>query len=485
MKIITIIIILAIFSPVACAVDTHNGILWKQIIKPDSSSPCYVPTNQDYKSNLSQIGYDALQEDKKVQQTGNKSTSKGCVTFPYLGDPYDKGGSYKVNNWVHAGVDLRANTGDNVYALDGGTIIWKNLCTATNATAQASDPQCKVPSTLGSQRSTLVIEDLTKTRKTFYLHMSEFSPDIVPGKKICKGQHLGKAGSVGTTASHLHVEVWPSVAPGYKDRVDALSGGNCSGKPPHKLANGKTITSYCELSDVQKYTIDPATPKLVDIGWRELKLGESGNEIEYRRVKNDAIAFFRGQPIVNCLSGADFLGDRSVYLEDMLAASKVVVSPTSPTGKYLAVFCSAENSMAGSPRIIDRSKMFVVRIISPSPSGIFQPMAPWISFSKDDKFAVLNQDGDEGNYAPIALNLTTGVGKLFDAPVIHHSDCPTEWADAHTFKYQATQVCDNPVLKNPNDRYSTICTSLGIYEFTLDLPSNKVQHRRVTDWSAY
>ena len=479
MKIITIIIILAIFSPVACAVDTHNGILWKQVIKLGNSSPCYVPANQDYQSRLSQIGYDALEDDRLTQQTKKKPSSKGCVTFPYLGDPYDKDGSYKVNNWVHAGVDLRANTGDNVYALDGGTVVWKNLCLATKATFKTIDPLCKAPSSNGLQRSTLVLEDFAKTRKTFYLHMSEFSPDIVPGKKICKGQYLGKAGSVGTTASHLHVEVWPSTAPGYKNRVDALSGSNCSGKPPHKLANGKTITSYCELSDVQKYTIDPATLK-PDIGWRELKLGERGNEIELRRVKNDAVAFFRGQPIKICEFGSNYLG----HVNDALASSSVIVSPPSPTGKYLAVFCKATNDASSEVLIVDRSVMFAVKTITPSPLQLFQALSSWISFSKDDKYAVLNQTGDEGDYDPIALNLTTGVGKTFTAPLINEGTCPAEWVDNHTYRYQATSVCDGPEVPK-EDRYNTICKSTGIYEYTLDIPTNEVLRKRIADWDSY
>jgi murein DD-endopeptidase MepM/ murein hydrolase activator NlpD len=469
----------------AIDIDTHNGISWQQVVIPPKSDPCYVPTNVAYKSQLWGLGYEAFHDadgpaakPPGSEQTGSGGTSsKGCVTFPYLGDPYDIDGSLKVKNWVHAGVDLRADTGDKVYAVSGGTVVWTNLCIGSTANEQAKEPLCKTPD--GEKHSTVVLEDSRKTRKTFYLHMSEYAPKLGVGDKVCKSQYLGKAGSIGATAAHLHIEVWPNSATGYAKQIRALSGSFCPGKKPHKLADGSVITSYCVESDVRAHTIDPASPEESASG--ELKLGETRNDVEYRLVGADAVAMFRGKPIATCVAGSDFTGSREADLAGAISTSRVVVSPPSPTGKYVAVFCSALYSYGYELRIVDRTLSSVVKAISPSPKELFQALYTWISFSPNDHWAVLNQAGDEGNYAPIALDLTTGIGKTFAGPLIHEEQCPTEWTDAQTFRYRATQICDPEV----NSNNEAPCKSVGIYEFLLDLPTTTVKSKRVADWDPH
>ena len=149
---------------------------------------------------------------------GRYDETVGCVTFPYLGSPYDVAG-----NEVHAGIDFRAN-GVAVRAAEAGTVVERAL-----------DP--------AAGRSTLIIENNGRTRKTLYLHMS--SIDVQQGDYVLAGQKVGTAGSVGADHPHLHFEAWSTSSPLYCARDRAISGSACS------------ESGSCDLHSIQKYTSNP------------------------------------------------------------------------------------------------------------------------------------------------------------------------------------------------------------------------------------
>ena len=149
---------------------------------------------------------------------GRYDETVGCVTFPYLGSPYDVAG-----NEVHAGIDFRAN-GVAVRAAEAGTVVERAL-----------DP--------AAGRSTLIIENNGRTRKTLYLHMS--SIDVQQGEYVLAGQKVGTAGSVGADHPHLHFEAWSTSSPLYCARDRAISGSACS------------ESGSCDLHSIRKYTSNP------------------------------------------------------------------------------------------------------------------------------------------------------------------------------------------------------------------------------------
>lgn len=157
----------------------------------------------------------------------------GCTTFPYLGSPYDVAG-----NEAHAGIDFRAN-GVPVRAAEAGTVVARALDAANG-------------------RSTLIIENNGRTRKTVYLHMSRI--DVAQGAYVFAGQKVGTAGSVGTDHAHLHFEAWPTYSPLYCSRDRAISGSPCPEEG--SVCSARQIESYTTAPEsVIQYPDNTARPK--------------------------------------------------------------------------------------------------------------------------------------------------------------------------------------------------------------------------------
>jgi hypothetical protein len=159
---------------------------------------------------------------------GSYGSDLGCVTFPYLGAPYNIAG-----NKAHAGIDFRANDVP-VMAAEAGVVRKVMFCDP--AKTKGCDPAA------GS--STLIIENNGRTRKTLYLHM--LSIDVARGDYVFAGQTVGTAGSVGADAAHLHFEVWPEHSPLYCTRERSISGSACA-----------DAESTCSLERIRDYTESP------------------------------------------------------------------------------------------------------------------------------------------------------------------------------------------------------------------------------------
>lgn len=87
---------------------------------------------------------------------------------------------------------------------------------------------------------------------------------------------------------------------------------------------------------------------------------------------------------------------------------------------------------------------------------------------------MLNQSGDEGNYALLALDLSTRRAAKLSAPLFPHDEnAQSVWLNGKTVKYRASSICDD---------HSDPCKSLGVYEFEVDVSSMKVKRKRIADW---
>lgn len=189
--------------------------------------------------------------------------------------------------------------------------------------------------------------------------------------------------------------------------------------------------------------------------WHVLKIGQSGNGITYQGAVNNAIVFFGKTPIAKC---------RARHPEE-LKTSEVHVSPASPTGQYIAVFCADPEAASGVQLVNLKTKMF----FAPGPHNLFQVLQPWISFSPDDRYAVLNQSGDEGNYEPLVLDLNTRRAKTLDAPLFPHEEgAQTTWLNDKTVKYRRSDACDDKS-----------CNFVGTYDFEVNVSTMKVKRKRV------
>jgi murein DD-endopeptidase MepM/ murein hydrolase activator NlpD len=86
----------------------------------------------------------------------------------------------------HAGIDLATNEGTDVYAADGGTVVFSGWNTAGYGY--------------------LVVLDHGNGWRTYYAHLSEI--DVLCRQWIPRGSILGKVGTTGnSTGPHLHFEI--------------------------------------------------------------------------------------------------------------------------------------------------------------------------------------------------------------------------------------------------------------------------------------
>ncbi len=255
--------------------------------------------------------------------------------------------------------------------------------------------------------------------------------------------------------------------PSQPPRIAPIAAGGGTNAPLIGGAKAEMPRARAEKNPAVQVTTVPSA-----IRWQVLTLGQSGNGVAFRKVGNDAIAFLGEMQIAKCVNGSNFQGERLVYLEGTLATSRVHVSPLSPTRQYIAVFCAIEADSASSVQLVNlQSKSF----FSPGPGDLFMNLDPWISFSPDDQYAVLNQAGDEGNYSALVLNLSTRKAKKLNAPLFTHDEkTQPVWPTDRNVTYRAGQVCDD--ISDPE------CKSQGIYEFEVDVTSMNVTRKRIGDW---
>lgn len=238
-----------------------------------------------------------------------------------------------------------------------------------------------------------------------------------------------------------------------------------------RIAQVPATVKLPELPAEHAAAANPVASQQPATQWRVLKVGQSGNGVSFRKVGDDATAFFDKTPIAKCVNGSNFRGERRSYLKSEMAVAEVHVSPLSPTGQYLAVFCGSENSSAGAIHLIMPR---TGSVFSPLPRELFLVLDPWVSFSPDDRYAVLNQSGDEGNYSALVLNLSTRRAAKLAAPLFPHDEkSGPVWLTDRTVKYRVGQICDDN--RDP-------CRSLGVYDYEVDISSMAVKRKRVGDW---
>lgn len=115
--------------------------------------------------------------------------SPQCDILNNFGDPRSGGRS-------HAGIDILATLGQEVYAMAAGTLTVKTSVGDANASLSGN------------------LWRLTAPDGTYYVygHLSGFAPGLAKGSIVYKGQLLGYVGDTGNPGPgnyHLHYEVHP------------------------------------------------------------------------------------------------------------------------------------------------------------------------------------------------------------------------------------------------------------------------------------
>lgn len=212
---VAISILIALFS-VQSNADT-NGLPagWTR----DPGSNCAVSSQEADRKSWEALGKALL---------GKSDSVAGCVSTPYLAPNYDPGNQCKICNDVHAGADFRAAEGIPVRAPATGFAVFVDL------SFDPAQPE------LG--RSTLMIETADGDFRFLLLHMSKIA--VKAGDIVLKGEEVGSSGRIGTTAPHLHVEVWPRSSPHFNVRARAITGRTACG-------------SICSRVQIEQYTDDP------------------------------------------------------------------------------------------------------------------------------------------------------------------------------------------------------------------------------------
>lgn len=118
------------------------------------------------------------------------ATSPKCDILNNFGDPRSGGRS-------HAGVDILATLGQEVYAMVDGTLTTQTIAGSANATLSGN-----LWRLTASTSGTIYV----------YGHLSAFAPGLAKGSLVYKGQLLGYVGDTGNSGPgnyHLHFEIHP------------------------------------------------------------------------------------------------------------------------------------------------------------------------------------------------------------------------------------------------------------------------------------
>lgn len=118
------------------------------------------------------------------------ATSPKCDILNNFGDPRSGGRS-------HAGVDILATLGQEVYAMVDGTLTTQTIAGSANATLSGN-----LWRLTASSGGTIYV----------YGHLSAFAPGLTKGSLVYKGQLLGYVGDTGNSGPgnyHLHFEIHP------------------------------------------------------------------------------------------------------------------------------------------------------------------------------------------------------------------------------------------------------------------------------------
>ena len=132
------------------------------------------------------------------------AVQSGPIMFPMNPSPkcsLDKSsfGQDRPDGRKHQGIDLMASLGQEIYAVDAGTLTKKTIDGNSDAT-------------LSGNAWRLQLLDGTKTYY-FYAHLSKFADGLNQGDKVTKGQVIGYVGDTGDPGPgnyHLHFEVHPN-----------------------------------------------------------------------------------------------------------------------------------------------------------------------------------------------------------------------------------------------------------------------------------
>jgi hypothetical protein len=195
--------------------------------------------------------------------------------------------------------------------------------------------------------------------------------------------------------------------------------------------------------------------------WRRLKIGEAAGEVAFRSTGTEAVVYFARRPVMKCVSGRDASDVQT--LRALVERSSAALSPTSPLGDLVAVYCVDEDWGLRNMHLLDL-RNHGVRV--PKPFDLVALLSEWISFSPDGRYALLNQSGDEGNYTSLLLDLRTGVASVLGVPLF--SD-PLTWLTPRTVKYRANDVCEEPEK----------CETRSSYEYEVDILTKSVKSTKL------
>lgn len=165
-----------------------------------ANNDVHVATVHAATLNAATLGPPSLEVAATALKPAIRLSQSGVIMFPM--NPLPKCalsktsfGQPRSSTRTHEGIDLMASLGQEVYAVDNGTL-----------TRQVFDG----PTALLSGNAWY----LTMPDKTyyFYAHLSKFADGLAPGSVVTRGQLIGYVGDTGDPGPgnyHLHFEVHP------------------------------------------------------------------------------------------------------------------------------------------------------------------------------------------------------------------------------------------------------------------------------------
>lgn len=161
-------------------------------------TPAVMQTTADTAASLQ-----SLDDGVGATQTAQRLQAVAPLNFPMevlpRCDILDNFGDPRSGGRTHAGTDILATLGQDVYAMVDGTLTQQTFANSGGS------------SSLSGNLWTLTASDGSKTYYV-YAHLSAFAPGLAKGSIVHRGQLIGYVGDTGNPGPgnyHLHFEIHP------------------------------------------------------------------------------------------------------------------------------------------------------------------------------------------------------------------------------------------------------------------------------------
>ncbi len=227
----------------------------------------------------------------------------------------------------------------------------------------------------------------------------------------------------------------------------SVSLGACS-KPTTNALNSSDRSSTISNSSPNPATVQPSAnqPTSTPISsskavggqtWTQINRGQSAQELQ---LTEQGSLSYQGKVLLPTIP-VSYSSDGSVT-----EALQLIVSPTSPSGRYNFFKACDRDGLCWAVYLVDRTEKTAKKVDVAKYGG-----RDWVQWSADERYAVLAEQM-EGATWMVAVELPTGTSAMSDELTFTADLASFKWTGDRTFTLQAAP-CKTADCANPNPSY--------------------------------